>query len=74
LPVEDPCDGRVGVVNGQTAHELDGVLVGADFRRCLSGQGDGEFGESAATPAQRQLGAFGVTLDTDDHLLQQGVE
>ena len=53
LPVEDPGDSRVGVVNGQTAHQLDGVLAGADLRRRLSGQGDGEFGQSAATPAQR---------------------
>ena len=29
LPVEDVCDRRVGVVGGEAAHEVDGVLVGA---------------------------------------------
>ena len=30
LPVEDPGDRRVGVVDGEAAHQVDGVLVGAD--------------------------------------------
>ena len=30
LAVQDPGDGGVGVVAGETANQLDGVLVGAD--------------------------------------------
>ena len=74
LPVEDPGDGRVGVVHGEAAEQGDGVLVGADRRWRLSGQGDGELGQRPTTPAQRQLGALGLTLDADDHLVEQGAQ
>ena len=51
LPVEDPGDDGVGVVHGQPADQVDGVLIGADFR-LRAAQRDGQLADRAAFPPQ----------------------
>ncbi len=73
LPVEDPGDRRVGVVDSEAADEVDGVLVGAD-RGLAAPASDGQFGERAALPADEQVGVAGVVVahDGDLHVIDQG--
>jgi hypothetical protein len=75
LPVEDPGDLGVGVVDGEPADQADGVLIGSDSR-WLAFKRDGQLGDRAAFPAHHQAGlaAGVVTADVDVHLIQQGVQ
>ena len=45
----------VGVVHGQAADQVDGVLVGADLR-LRAAQRDGQLADRAAFPPQDQAG------------------
>ena len=65
----------VGVVDGEAADQVDGVLAGADLR-WLALERDGQLGDRAAFPAQQQVGAaFGVVAaDGDVDLVQQGAQ
>ena len=62
LPVEDPGDGGVGVVHGQPAQQVDGVLAGAQPLRRFPLERHGQFGDRAALPAQDELGAAVVVV------------
>ena len=75
MPVEDPGDDRVGVVHGKPADQVDGVVVGADFR-LRAAQRHGQLGDRAAFPPQDQAGVrVGVVAAGGDvHLLQQGAQ
>ena len=75
MPVEDPGDDRVGVVHGQPADQVNGVVVGADFR-LRAAQRHGQLGDRAAFPPQDQAGVqVGVVAAGGDvHLLQQGAQ
>jgi len=75
LAVEDPGDSGVGVVQGETAYQLDGVFVGADFRWAAF-DGHVEVGGGFAFPAQYQsaLAAGLVAFDGDVDLVEEGVE
>src|SRR5919109_957464 len=73
LAVEDSGDRGVVVVDGEPTHQRDGVVVGAD-RGLVSWQRDGQFGDRAALPAQRQRGAAFFAHDIDDHLLDQATD
>jgi hypothetical protein len=73
LPVEDPGDDRVGVVEGQAADQFDRVVTGADlwlgpFER------NRQFADRAAFPADLQLGAAAGVIggDGDDDSVEQG--
>jgi len=75
LPVEDPGDVGVGVVHGKPADQVNGVVVGADFR-LRAAQRHGQLGDRAAFPPQHQarvrLGV--VAAQGDVHLVQQGAQ
>jgi hypothetical protein len=75
LPVEDSCDDRVGVMDGQAADQLDRVVIGADlglgpFER------NRQVADRATFPADLQLGAAGGAIgwDGDDDVVQEGVQ
>ena len=53
LPVEDPGDDGVGVVHGQAADQVDGVLVGADLR--AAGGAAGTVSSLIAPPFHRRI-------------------
>ena len=65
----------VGVVHGQPADQVDGVLVGADLR-LRAAQRDGQLADRAAFPPQDQAGVRVrvVAAGGDVHLLQQGAQ
>ena len=75
LAVEDSGDGGVGVVHGQPAQQVDGVLVGADLR-LTTAQRHGELADRAALPAQHQLGVRGgvLALQGDVDFLKQSTQ
>jgi hypothetical protein len=75
LPVEDPGDLVVRVVDGQSPEEVDGVLVGAD-RRWLALERHGQVTDRSALPAQDQIcAALGaVAVDGDVDFLEQGAQ
>jgi hypothetical protein len=56
LPGEDVRDRRVGIVGGETADEVDGVLVGAQPAGWLAADRHPQVGDRAAFPAQHELG------------------
>ena len=56
LPVEDPGDGGVGVVGGQSAQQVDGVLAGAQPLRWFPLERHGQFGDRATLPTQDEVG------------------
>jgi hypothetical protein len=69
-------DHRVGIVGGQKAHQVDGVLVGAQpVGRCAF-DGYGQVGEGAAFPAQHQLGVGVdvVAIHGDVDLVEQAAQ
>jgi hypothetical protein len=70
LAVEDPGDGAVVVVGGESLDELDCVLVGARLWLGL-GERDSEFGDRAALPADRQRCAAGLASEVDGDVLDQ---
>ena len=76
LPVEDPGDLGVGVVDGEAADQADGVLVGAEPSRGLALDGDGQLADRPAFPAQHQVGVSGVVVavDGDVDFVQQGAQ
>ena len=76
LPVEDPGDLGVGVVDGQAADQVDGVLIGAQPSRGCALDGDGQLGDRPAFPAQDQVSvpAVVVAVHGDVHLVQQGAQ
>ena len=73
LAVEDPGDRGVVVVDGEPLQQRDRVLVGAD-RRLVAGERDGELGDRAAAPADRQRRAALLARDVEDHLLDQAAQ
>ena len=76
LPVEDVGDHRVGIVGGQTAHQVDGVLVGAQPVGRFAFDRYGQVGDGAAFPAQHQLGVgVGVVaIHGDVDLVEQAAQ
>ena len=75
LPVEDAGDLGVGVVDGQPADQVDGVLVCADLGG-LAPDRHGQLADRAAFPPQQQVRpALGVVaVDVDGDFLQQGAQ
>ena len=73
MPVEDPGDPAIVVVGGEPADQRDRVLVGTD-RGLRLGECDGELGDRAAFPADRELRAALLTLEGDDHFLDQAAQ
>jgi len=71
LTVEDAGDLRVGVVHGQAADQVDGVLVGAEPLLLPGDDRDGQVGDGAAFPAEHQIGAARGPVDGDDDLAEQ---
>ena len=69
LPVEDVRDHRVGVVGGEAADQVDGVLVGAQPVGWFAFDRHRQFGDRAALPAQQQfgvcVGVVAVHVDVD---------
>ena len=73
LAVEDPGDRGVVVVGGEPREQRDRVLVGAD-RGLWLGERDGELGDRAAFPADRDGRAALLALDVEDDLLDQAAQ
>jgi hypothetical protein len=75
LPVEDAGDLGVGVVDGQPADQVDGVLVCADLGG-LAPDRHGQLADRAAFPPQQQVRpALGVVAaDVDGDFLQQSAQ
>src|SRR5450631_2367001 len=73
LAVEDPGDRAVVVVHGKPLEEFDGVFVGAD-RGLVARQGDGELGERAAVPADRDGRLVVIAVDVEDDFLDQAAQ
>ena len=69
-------DRRVGVVDGEAAQQVDGVLVGAQPVGWFALERHGQFGDRAALPAQQQLGAAAVVVavHADADLVEQGAQ
>src|SRR5215212_6880106 len=65
LAVEDPGDRGVVVVRGEPGEQRDRVLVGAD-RGLRLGERNGELGDRAAPPADRDGRAALLALDVED--------
>ena len=76
LPVEDVRDHRVGVVDGEAADQVDGVLVGAQPVGWFAFDRHRQFGDRAALPAQQQLGVcFGVVaVHVDVDFVEQAAQ
>jgi len=75
LLVEHRRDHVVGVVDGEPADQVDGVLAGAVLGG-LAFERHGEFGDRAAFPPQQQFGAaFGrVAVHGDGDFVDQGAQ
>ena len=75
LAVEDAGDLGVGVVDGQPADQVDGVLVCADLGG-LAPDRHGQLADRAAFPPQQQVRpALGVVaVDVDSDFLQQSAQ
>src|SRR6266545_1117554 len=71
LTIEDAGDDRVGIMSSQAPHQRDRVLIGAHDGRTRAGQIEVAVGESAAAPAQREVGPAFVLVDCDDDFLEQ---
>src|SRR5713101_3859304 len=71
LPVQDPGDDRIRVVAGQAAHQFDRRLLRANDRRIGPGKAHFELADRSAAPPERKRGSELLTLDLDDHLLDQ---
>src|SRR5215217_5910278 len=73
LAVEDPGDRGVVVVRGEPGEQRDRVLVGAD-RGLRLGERNGELGDRAAPPADRDGRAALLALDVEDDFLDQAAQ
>ena len=73
LAVEDPGDLAVVVVGGEPLEQRDRVLVGAD-RGLRLGERDGELGDRAAFPADRDRRAALSPVGIDRHFLDQAAQ
>jgi hypothetical protein len=73
LAVEDPGDRRVVVVVGEALEQFDRVLVGAD-RGLGARERDGELGDRAAAPAQRERRAALLARDVEDHFFDESAQ
>jgi hypothetical protein len=71
LAIEDAGDHRVWIVHGQAAHQIDGVLVGANRGRLHVPQGDIEFGEEATAPPEGEMRLVLRLVDRDDDFLEE---
>jgi len=73
LAVEDLGDCGVVVVGSEPREQRDRVLVGAD-RWLVARQCDGELGDRAAFPADRDAGAVLFAVDVEDDFLDQAAQ
>jgi hypothetical protein len=73
LAVEDPGDGGVVVVGGESGQQRDGVLVGADGW-LSAGERDNEPGQRAGLPADRDLRLAVLAVDVEDHFVDQAAQ
>ena len=73
LAVEDPGDLAVVVVGGEPADQVDRCPRRCG-RRLRLGQRDGELGDRAAFPADRERRAALLAVDVDDDFLDQAAE
>ena len=73
MSVEDPGDRRVVVVDSEAAHQCDRVVVGAD-RGLVAWQRDGQFGDRAALPAERERRATFFAYDVDGDVFDQAAQ
>jgi hypothetical protein len=71
LAIENAGNDRVWIVHGQAAHQIDGLLVGANRWRLDVPQRDVEFAEKATAPPQREMRLMLGLVDRDDDLLEQ---
>ena len=74
LAVQDARDDRVGVVHRQAPDQGDRLLGGAKGGRTPAPERDREFGDRAAAPAERELGAELSALHRDVDLFEQRAE
>ena len=70
LAIEDAGDDAIRVVRGEALNERKAVFIGAKARGIGAREGDVEFGEGAATPAQDDVGAIVVTLDGEGDVFE----
>ncbi len=74
LTIENAGDDIIRVMNGQTTKQRDRIFVGVKTTRLHARQGEIEFGERAASPAQSQMRkAFGA-IHSHNHFFQKGAQ
>ena len=71
LSIENARDHSVRVKRGETAHEVQRVLVGSDCCGSRARQRHIDIGQRAAHPAYRQMGGRFVAIDRENHFLDE---
>jgi hypothetical protein len=72
LAVQHTGNGGIGVVQGETTDELDGVLVGSDGWLVRATKLHDELGAGTSSPTQQKLRSSFLFVDIDAHFLEEG--